>query len=173
MSFHGGLVGVLVAMYIYSRRSRPRRSFFAITDFIAPAVTPGLLAGRIGNFINGELWGKVTDVPWAIVYKGEARHPSQLYEAALEGVVLFLILWLYSMKPRPVRAVSGVFALGYGCFRFLIEFVRVPDKQLGYLAFGWLTMGQLLCIPLILVGVLLLVLAYTAPGTPAAEPARR
>jgi phosphatidylglycerol:prolipoprotein diacylglycerol transferase len=108
-----------------------------------------------------------------MVYKGEARHPSQLYEAALEGVVLFLILWLYSMKPRPVRAVSGVFALGYGCFRFLIEFVRVPDKQLGYLAFGWLTMGQLLCIPLILVGVLLLVLAYASPGTPAVEPARR
>ena len=173
MSFHGGLVGVLVAMYIYARLSTPRRSFFAVMDFIAPAVPPGLFAGRIGNFINGELWGKVTDVPWAIIYEGQPRHPSQLYEAALEGVLLFLILWLYSMRPRPVRAVSGVFALGYGCFRFLMEFVRVPDKQLGYLAFGWLTMGQLLCIPLILVGVLLIALAYASPRAPAAEPAQR
>ena len=172
MSFHGGLAGVLVAMLVYSRRSSVRRPFFAVTDFIAPGVPPGLFAGRIGNFINGELWGKVTDVPWAFVYRGEARHPSQLYEAALEGVALFLILWLYSAKPRPARAVSGMFLLCYGTFRFLVEFVRVPDKQFGYVAFGWLTMGQVLSAPMIVIGILLLARAY-GQRTATAEPARR
>jgi phosphatidylglycerol:prolipoprotein diacylglycerol transferase len=172
MSFHGGLAGVLVALFAYARRPSVRRPFFAVTDFIAPGVPPGLFAGRIGNFINGELWGKVTDVPWAFVYRGEARHPSQLYEAALEGVALFLILWLYSAKPRPVRAVSGMFLLCYGTFRFLVEFVRVPDKQFGYVAFGWLTMGQVLSAPMIVIGILLLALAYGQRAA-AAEAARR
>jgi phosphatidylglycerol:prolipoprotein diacylglycerol transferase len=170
MSFHGGLCGVLIALFMYARRKDVRRPFFAVTDFIAPAVPPGLFTGRIGNFINGELWGKVTDVPWAFVYDGEARHPSQLYEAALEGMVLFIILWLYSARPRPVRAVSGMFALCYGCFRFLIEFVRVPDKHPGYVAFGWLTMGQILSAPLIVIGIVLLALAY-AQRAPQAEAA--
>jgi len=172
MSFHGGLCGVLIAMFLYARRRDVRRPFFAVVDFIAPAIPPGLFTGRIGNFINGELWGKVTDVPWAFIYDGEPRHPSQLYEAALEGVALFVILWLYSSKPRPTRAVSGLFALCYGCFRFLIEFVRVPDKHPGYIAFGWLTMGQLLSAPLMIIGIVLLALAY-GQRTPAAEVARQ
>jgi phosphatidylglycerol:prolipoprotein diacylglycerol transferase len=172
MSFHGGLVGVLVAMLIYARRQDVRRPFFAVTDFIAPAIPPGLCTGRLGNFINGELWGKVTDVPWAFLYDGEPRHPSQLYEAALEGVALFVILWLYSSKPRPTRAVSGLFALGYGCFRFLIEFVRVPDKHPGYIAFGWLTMGQILSAPMIVLGIVLLALAY-GQRAPTAQAARQ
>jgi phosphatidylglycerol:prolipoprotein diacylglycerol transferase len=172
MSFHGGLTGVLIAMLVYARRGGVRRPFFAVTDFIAPGVPPGLFAGRIGNFINGELWGKTTDVPWAFLYQGQPRHPSQLYEAGLEGIALFLILWLYSAKPRPVCAVSGMFLLCYGCFRFLVEFVRVPDKQFGYLAFGWVTMGQVLSAPMIAIGILLLVLAYTR-RTPAVQPAPR
>ena len=118
-----------------------------------------LFFGRLGNFINGELWGKVSDAPWAMVFPGAGpwpRHPSQLYEALLEGLVLFVALWLYSSKPRKPGAVSGFFALGYGIARFLVEFVRVPDAHLGYLAFGWLTMGQVLCLPLMAVGLWLL-----------------
>ncbi len=119
---------------------------------------PGLFAGRIGNFINGDLCGKVTDVPWAIVYppngvSGLPRHPSQLYEAFLEGLVLFAILWVYSSKPRYTMAVSGMFLLWYGLFRFAVEFVRVPDTHLGYLLFGWLTMGQLLSLPMVILGI--------------------
>ncbi len=156
MSFHGGLIGVLLAMWLYGRRRG--RTFFEVTDFIAPLVPPGLFAGRIGNFINGELWGKVTDVPWAMVYppngaSGLPRHPSQLYEAFLEGLVLFAILWVYSSKPRPTMAVSGMFLLWYGLFRFAVEFVRVPDTHLGYLLFGWLTMGQLLSLPMVILGI--------------------
>lgn len=162
MSFHGGFLGVLVAMWWYARRLG--RDWLEITDFIAPLVPLGLAAGRIGNFINGELWGRVTDLPWGMVFRqtgdGLPRHPSQLYEAALEGVALFAIVWLFSAKPRPTMAVSGVFALAYGIFRFLVEFVRQPDPQLGYLAFGWLTMGQVLSLPLIAVGAVLLRLAY-------------
>jgi phosphatidylglycerol:prolipoprotein diacylglycerol transferase len=161
MSFHGGLLGVLVALWLYGRKLG--RGFFAITDFVAPVVPPGLGAGRIGNFINGELWGKETDMPWGFVVDGVGRHPSMLYEALLEGLVLFVILWLYSARRPPRMAVSGAFALGYGVFRFAVEFVRVPDQHLGdagYLAFGWLTMGQVLSAPLILVGILLLALAY-------------
>ncbi|MDS4029714.1 MAG: prolipoprotein diacylglyceryl transferase [Candidatus Contendobacter sp.] len=162
MSFHGGFLGVLLAMALFARKHH--KQFWPTIDFIAPLITPGLFFGRIGNFINGELWGRVTDLPWGMVFRqtgdGLPRHPSQLYQAALEGVALFLILWLFSAKPRPTLAVSGVFALGYGVFRFLVEFVRQPDPQLGYLAFGWLTMGQLLSLPLIAVGVILLRLAY-------------
>lgn len=158
MSFHGGLLGVLVAMWFYGRKLG--RGFFAMTDFVAPIVPLGLAFGRLGNFINGELWGKPTDAPWAFIVDGVARHPSQLYQAALEGVALFLLLWFYSATRPPRMAVSGAFALGYGCFRFAVEFVRLPDAHLGYLAFGWLTMGQLLSLPLIALGLVLLWLAY-------------
>ncbi len=161
MSFHGGLIGVLVAMWLYGRRYR--KTFFEVTDFIAPLVPIGLGAGRVGNFINGELWGKVSDVPWAIVFPNGgplARHPSQLYQALLEGLVLFIILWIYSSKPRPTMAVSGLFLICYGAFRCAVEFVRMPDVQLGYLALGWLTMGQVLSAPMILAGVGLMGWAY-------------
>ena len=154
MSFHGGLLGVLGAFWYFARTRG--RSFLEVSDFIAPLIPQGLFFGRLGNFINGELWGKVTDAPWAIVFPGAGplpRHPSQLYEAALEGLLLFIMVWVFSLKPRKVGAVSGLFALGYGVFRFAVEFVRMPDVQLGYLAFGWLTMGQVLCVPLILAGL--------------------
>lgn len=158
MSFHGGLLGVIVAMWLFGRRTN--RSFFAVADFIAPLVPIGLGAGRIGNFINQELWGRVSDVPWAMVFARtggpQPRHPSQLYEFALEGVALFVVLWLYSTRPRPAGAVSGMFLVCYGAFRFFIEFFRVPDAQLGYLAFGWLTMGQVLSVPMMLFGAWLL-----------------
>jgi len=161
MSFHGGLAGVLFALWLYARKLR--LGFFVLTDFVAPLVPIGLGAGRIGNFINGELWGKVSDMPWAMIVPGGgplARHPSQLYQAALEGVLLFVILWLYSARPRPVMAVSGMFLLLYGLFRFAVEFVRLPDAHLGYLAFGWLTMGQLLSLPMLLAGAGLLLFAH-------------
>jgi len=160
MSFHGGLAGVLVAMAFYARQIG--RPFLAVMDFIAPWAPTGLFLGRVGNFINGELWGKQTspDAPWSVMVNGVARHPSQLYEAALEGIVLFLVLWIYTTKPRPTMAVSGLFLIGYGAFRVLIEFVRVPDREPGYLAFGWLTMGQVLSAPMVIAGVILLVLAY-------------
>ena len=162
MSFHGGLAGVLVAMWFFARRYRKR--YFEVVDFIAVLAPVGLFFGRIGNFINGELWGKVTDLPWGMIFPGARdglpRHPSPLYEAALEGLVLFAILWWFTRRPRPVMAASGVFALGYAVFRFLVEFVRVPDPQLGYLAWGWVTMGQLLSLPLALAGILLIWLAY-------------
>ena len=167
MSFHGGFLGVLAAMALFARKHG--RGFWATVDFIAPLIAPGILFGRIGNFINGELWGRVTDLPWGMVFRhtgdGLPRHPSQLYEAALEGVALFVIVWLFSAKPRPTMAVSGAFALTYGTFRFLVEFVRQPDLQLGYLAWGWLTMGQVLSLPLIGVGIVLLHLAYRRPLT--------
>jgi phosphatidylglycerol:prolipoprotein diacylglycerol transferase len=127
----------------------------------------GLGAGRIGNFINGELWGKVTDVPWAFVVDGEARHPSQLYEAFLEGLVLFVLVWTFSARPRPAMAVTGLFMLGYGVFRGAVEFVRVPDVHIGYLAFGWVTMGHVLTLPVLVGGVVLLVLAYRRPAVAA------
>jgi len=166
MSFHGGFLGVLLAMALFARKYQ--RPFWVTVDFIAPLIAPGILFGRIGNFINGELWGRVTDLPWGMIFSQTGdqlpRHPSQLYQAALEGAALFLIVWLFSAKPRPTMAVSGVFALSYGVFRFLVEFVRQPDPQLGYLAFGWLTMGQVLSLPLVIVGVILLVLAYWRPA---------
>lgn len=161
MSFHGGLIGVIVAMWLYARRTR--RHWLAVTDFLAPLVPIGLGAGRIGNFINQELWGRVTDVPWGMVFREAGplpRHPTQLYEFALEGVALFVVLWLYSARPRPTGAVSGLFLVGYGAFRFFVEFMRVPDAHIGYLAFGWLTMGQALSVPMVLIGAALLYWAH-------------
>jgi len=161
MSFHGGLLGVMLAVWLFGRNVG--KSFFEVTDFIAPLVPIGLGAGRLGNFINGELWGKVTDLPLGMVFPTggpQPRHPSQLYEAGLEGLVLFLVLWIYSSRPRPTMAVSGLFLVCYGTFRFLVELLREPDVQLGYLAWGWLTMGQLLCVPMLLGGVALLGWAY-------------
>lgn len=164
MSFHGGLAGVLLAMFWWSRRQGG--AFFDVMDFVAPCVAPGLFFGRIANFINAELWGNVTDQPWGMVFPTGGplpRHPSQLYEAVLEGLVLFAAVWFYSRKSRERGRVSGLFALLYAVFRFLVEFVRQPDVQLGYLAFGWLTMGQILCLPLMAVGLWLLV----RPSVPA------
>ena len=164
MSFHGGFLGVMLAMWLFARRTN--KQFFEIMDFVAPLVPVGLGAGRIGNFINGELWGKPTDLPWGMLFPTWsdpaqlARHPSQLYQFAMEGVAMFVILWLYSSKPRPTMAVSGVFAISYGVFRIIAEFVRVPDAQLGYLAFGWLTMGQLLSLPMVALGAGLMIAAY-------------
>lgn len=160
MSFHGGLLGVLVAMWLCARHMK--KPFLALTDFISPAVPIGLGAGRIGNFINGELWGRVTDVSWGMVFPQAGllpRHPSQLYEFGLEGVVLFIILWLYSRQPRPLGAVSGMFALCYAIFRCIAEFFREPDAQIGFVN-GWITRGQILSLPLMLVGIVLLIWAY-------------
>jgi len=176
MSFHGGLLGVMAAMWWWSRKQRLH--FFDTMDFVAPLVPQGLGFGRLGNYIGGELWGKPTGGDFGVVFPRSlpaefavmdpaalrqqfdaglldiyARHPSQLYQAGLEGLVLFAILWWYSRKPRPRYAVGGVFALLYGIFRFIVEFVREPDAQLGYLAFGWLTMGQVLSLPLIAFGL--------------------
>ena len=163
MSFHGGLIGVILATWVFSiRRDIP---FFKVTDFISPVIPIGLGCGRIGNFINGELWGGRSNLPWAMIFPnpaagGIARHPSQLYEAFLEGLVLFIILWWFSRIQRPVKAVSGLFLFFYGIFRFLVEFVREPDQHIGYLAFDWLTMGQLLSIPMIVFGIIFFVMAY-------------
>ncbi len=169
MSFHGGLLGVIVAMAWFARSRNMR--FFTVADFVAPLVPPGLLAGRIGNFINGHLWGGPSDLPWAMVFPdpragGIPRHPSQLYEAALEGVVLFVILWMFSRRPKPAGVISGAFLTVYGVFRFAIEFVRIPDPQLGYLAFGWVTMGQTLSTPMIIVGLGLMIWGYRHSQNP-------
>jgi phosphatidylglycerol:prolipoprotein diacylglycerol transferase len=195
MSFHGGLLGVAAAVFWWARKRRLH--VFDVIDFVAPLVPPGLGFGRLGNYIGGELWGKYTQAGWGVIFpRAEstlagmppaqlqaqyasgaldalARHPSQLYQAALEGLVMFCVLWWYSRKPRPRYAVAGLFALMYGCFRFLVEFVRVPDAQLGeagYLAFGWLTMGQVLSTPLILVGLYWLWLSRRSPTLPPATP---
>ena len=157
MSFHGGLVGVILAMWWFGRRIG--RGIWEVTDFVAPLVPLGLGFGRVGNFINNELWGRETDVPWAFNINGVGLHPSQLYEAFLEGIVLFVILWAYSSKPRPTMAVSGMFLLGYGAFRFFVEFYRVPDEHLGYLFADWVTMGQILSVPMIIFGALMIVVA--------------
>ena len=164
MSFHGGFLGVLVAMLLFGRKTN--RTFFQVTDFIAPLVPTGLAAGRLGNFINGELPGRVTDPniwPWAMWFPQTdataiARHPSQLYQFAMEGILLFVILWVFSRKPRPVGAVSAIFLIGYGSFRFLAEFAREPDGFLGLLSMG-MSMGQWLSLPMILAGITLLVVA--------------
>lgn len=158
MSFHGGFIGVMVAMALYGRKLQV--PFFRLMDFVAPLVPIGLGAGRIANFINSELWGAPTNVPWAFIVDGVPRHATQLYEAGLEGLTLFVILWVYSSKPRPAMAVSGLFLVGYGVFRFLVEFWRLPDEQIGYLAFGWVTMGQVLTLPMLIAGAILLSLAY-------------
>lgn len=160
MSFHGGMLGVMASLWILSRLLK--KSFIDMTDFIAPVVPIGLAFGRLGNFINGELWGRATSVPWAMVFPNHdhtLRHPSQLYEFLLEGCLLFLILWIYSRKPRPRYAVSGLFLVGYGLMRFLVEFFREPDIQLGFVAGGWMTQGQLLCLPMIIVGIVFLIWA--------------
>lgn len=163
MSFHGGLLGLVIAGWIFSRRHG--KTLGQVADFIAPLAPPGLFFGRMGNFINGELWGRPTDAPWGMVFPGQAagnvpRHPSQLYEGLLEGLVLFVILWIYSSRPRPQTAVIGLFLLLYGLFRFLVEFVREPDAHLGFIAFDWMSMGQLLCVPMVLAGGYLLLRAY-------------
>jgi len=177
MSFHGGLLGVIVAMFWFGRRTR--RSFWQVADFVAPMVPLGLAFGRMGNFIGGELWGRLTDVPWAMIFAkstgfgaGEtaalneawnagaldhlARHPSQLYQAGLEGLALFIILIWYSRKPRPAASVSGLFLIGYGAFRLVAEFFRQPDQHLGFLAMEWLTMGMLLSLPMIAAGFIIM-----------------
>ena len=181
MSFHGGLIGVLVAMALYGRQLGC--GFLRLGDFVAPLVPLGLAAGRFGNFIGGELWGRTSDVPWAVIFPGSidhggraseavyqqylsgaldefARHPSQLYQALLEGVALFVVVWLFSSRPRPVGAVGGVFLAGYGVFRFVAEFFREPDAHLGFVAFEWLTMGQLLSLPMLILGIGLILIAY-------------
>lgn len=176
MSFHGGMLGVLLAMYLFARKRHI--VFGALMDFVAPLVPLGLGFGRLGNFIGQELWGRATDVPWAMVFPKDAlqlaRHPSQLYQFALEGMLLFAVLWWFSSRPRPTWAVSGLFSLGYGCLRFIAEFFREPDRHIGFEALGWLTRGQLLCIPMILLGIYLLTTAYRgAPVQPAVKRARK
>ena len=161
MSFHGGLIGVSFAAFLLARKFG--LPLLKVSDFIAPLVPLGLCAGRIGNFINAELWGRPTDGPWGMIFPNVdnlPRHPSQLYQAALEGLALFIILWLFSKKPRPMGAVSGLFLVGYGIARFIVEFVRVPDEHLGFVAFDWMSQGQLLSIPMILLGVFLIVWGY-------------
>jgi phosphatidylglycerol---prolipoprotein diacylglyceryl transferase len=186
MSFHGGLIGVMLAAAWWTRRHKLH--YFDTMDFVAPIIPSGLGFGRLGNYIGGELWGKPTGGGWGVVFPDSlpaeyarlpmdqlralhetgaldrfARHPSQLYQMVLEGVVMMAVLLLYSRKPRPRYAVSGLFALLYGIFRFLVEFVREPDAHIGYLAFGWLTMGQVLSLPLVAVGLFLLWLSRRAP----------
>ncbi|MDX1901164.1 MAG: prolipoprotein diacylglyceryl transferase [Gammaproteobacteria bacterium] len=161
MAFHGGLLGVIIALWFYAKRKNI--ALFDVTDFIAPAVPLGLAFGRIGNFINGELWGRVTTVPWAMVFPhagAEARHPSQLYEFFLEGILLFTLLALFSRKTHPRGAVSGLFLLLYGAMRFSVEFFRQPDAQIGFVALGWMTKGQLLSLPMMAIGVAILCWAY-------------
>lgn len=164
MAFHGGLLGVTLAMWLYGRKIG--LSIFSVADFVAPLVTIGLFAGRIGNFINGELWGKITDSPlgmWVydpLLNETVQKYPSQLLQALLEGLVLFALLWWYSSKPRPAGSVAGLFLAAYGVFRIVAEFFRVPDAHLGYLAGNWLTMGMLLSLPMIIIGVGLMVWAY-------------
>jgi len=157
MAFHGGLLGAIVVTWIYCRRRG--HPFWAVMDFAAPLVPIGLAAGRLGNFINGELWGRPSTVPWAMVFPqaGDAlpRHPSQIYQFLGEGLLLFAFLWWYSSRPRPPGAVSGMFLVGYAVMRFAAEFAREPDAFLGTLAFG-LTMGQLLCLPMLAFGAWLL-----------------
>lgn len=194
MSFHGGLLGVMVAAWLWSRKHQLH--FFDTMDFVAPLVPAGLGFGRIGNFIGSELWGKYTNAGWGVVFPNGlpeqfrgldaaslqaqfdagaldafARHPSQLYQAFLEGLVMFTVLWWYSSRPRPRYAVSGMFALLYGVFRFAVEFVRVPDADIGYLAFGWLTMGQLLSLPLVGFGLFMLWLSRRSPTVLPVAPA--
>ena len=161
MSFHGGLLGVLIALWLTARKLKV--PFLVVGDFVAPLVPIGLGAGRIGNFINAELWGRQSDVPWAIIFPGAGplpRHPSQLYEFALEGVALFVILWWFSKRPRPIGAVSGVFLLGYGSFRFFVEYFREPDAHLQDLFLDLFSRGQLLSAPMIIGGLLLILWAY-------------
>jgi phosphatidylglycerol:prolipoprotein diacylglycerol transferase len=165
MAFHGGLLGVLLVFWLFARKRGV--SFFTVSDFIAPLIPLGLAAGRLGNFINGELWGRPTDVPWAMVFPGSgdgvARHPSQLYQMGMEGILLFIVLWVFSRHPRPTGQVSAVFLIGYGTFRFLAEFTREPDNFLGLLA-GGMSMGQWLSLPMIAAGIALYVVTAKRPS---------
>ncbi len=161
MSFHGGLLGVSIAVAIYAVRRG--RSVVDVFDFSAPLPGIGLLTGRLGNFINGELWGRPTDVAWGFKVDGTVRHATQLYEAALEGLVLFALLWWFTSRPRPRLAPAGLFLLTYGAARFIMEFWRIPDAHIGYFAGDWLTMGQLLSLPMLLSGVVMLAVAYRRP----------
>jgi len=157
MSFHGGFIGVALMTWWFSKRLE--KPVMEVWDFGVPLVPLGLLMGRLGNFINGELWGRVTSVPWAMVFPNAGplpRHPSQLYEMFFEGFVLFIILWWYSAKPRATGSVTGLFLVAYGVFRFCLEFFRQPDPQLNFVAFGWMTQGQLLSIPMVFIGIYLL-----------------
>jgi len=181
MSFHGGLIGVILALGWFARRTR--KSFWQVADFVAPMIPLGLALGRLGNFIGGELWGRLSDAPWAMIFAKStgfgagdtlalneawrsgaldhlARHPSQLYQAGLEGLSLFFILMWFSARPRPTAAVSGLFLLGYGVFRLLVEFFRQPDEHIGFLAMQWLTMGMLLSLPMIAAGAIIMLFAY-------------
>lgn len=161
MSFHGGLIGVCLALWMCGRYMH--QSIWDLTDFVAPLVPVGLAAGRLGNFINGELWGRVTTMPWGMVYPNAGplpRHPSEIYEFLLEGIALFIILWIFSSKPRPRFAISALFLLGYGCFRFFGELFRQPDPQYGYFLWGWVTMGQILSFPMIVAGIISLLWIY-------------
>jgi phosphatidylglycerol:prolipoprotein diacylglycerol transferase len=160
MSFHGGMLGVIFAMWLYAHVRK--QDWLRVTDFVAPLIPLALACGRLGNFINAELWGRPTDVPWAMIFPNVdnvPRHPSELYELGLEGVSLFIILWWFSSRPRPRGAVSGLFLVGYGVFRFLVEFTREPDRFLGFLALGF-TMGQWLSLPMIVIGLGMIVWAY-------------
>jgi len=163
MSFHGGALGVMVALILFRRKYQ--KHYFDITDFMLPLAPPGLMAGRMGNFINAELPGRVADadLPWAFIYPhvdNLPRHPSSLYQALTEGLLLFLILWFFSAKKKPRAAVSGLFLLGYGSFRFTTEFFREPDAHLGFVAFDWMSQGQVLSTPMILAGIALIIWAY-------------
>lgn len=172
MSFHGGLLGVLAVLFLFGRKTKT--SFLQVGDFVAPLVPIGLGVGRLGNFINGELWGRTTDVAWGIVFPGagpEPRHPSQLYQFALEGILLFAIVYLFSRKPRPVGSVGGLFLIGYGAFRFIVEYFRQPDDHLGLLTLG-MSMGQWLSLPMVAVGTALMLYAYKQQGNDAAEKAK-
>ena len=185
MSFHGGLLGALVAMWWFGRRTG--RSFWKVSDFVAPLVPVGLGLGRVGNFIGGELWGRSSDAPWAMIFANSiqvggwrsaeleaawrsgaldhlARHPSQLYQALGEGLALFILLAVYSRRPRPTAAVSGLFLVGYGCFRFMAEFFREPDEHIGFISGEWLTMGMLLSLPMVLAGIIIMAFAYNNRG---------
>ena len=165
MSFHGGLLGVIIVLYWFGKQHD--KTLMEMGDFVAPLIPIGLGAGRVGNFIGGELWGRTTDVSWGVVFPRAGdlpRHPSQLYEFALEGVVLFAVLWWFSSKPRPRMAVSGLFLLLYGAFRSFVEFYREPDAHIEFVAFNWLTMGQFLSLPMIIIGCGFIWFAYQVNG---------
>ena len=166
MSFHGGLIGVIASLWLFAKRFN--KPFLAVTDFVAPLVPLGLAFGRLGNFINGELWGRATTVSWGMIFPQvdtTPRHPSQLYEFFLEGIVLFIALWLYTQKPRALGRPSGWFLIGYGSARIIVEFFREPDRHIGFLAFHQLTMGQLLCLPMLAVGLFLLLRSNACSNT--------
>lgn len=162
MAFHGGLLGVIAALWLFARRKGV--AFAGVADFVAPLTPVGLGLGRLGNFIGQELWGRPTEVPWAMVFPRDPlalpRHPSQLYQFLLEGCLLFLVVYMFSRRPRPQWSVAGLFLVGYGVLRFTAEFFREPDAHVGFQAFGWLTRGQLLCVPMFLLGAWLLFYAY-------------